>query len=398
MDNKVIIAIAVVAVLAIAGTATYFVLSNGNDEASYDAGAFQIVSRVNSEGSGLYIDTSVADLSSPADPIRISNGAHFFGANYALSADNKAAWGGLVLGDPGSKSIQHTQLASIADKVGLKFEAYTQSTVKNDNTLYYVSELSNAGAVQGNDDIQGGIIWEPQYQKIIQEQANYKQLARTNEVFKGHTCCVIAANHDWLKSNSDNMVKFLAGYTKAVDFINNAKNNPTGDDYTWLVAFAKTTTANLTDEEVTQALTNIQYLYADDSDGSLDKLTDDVKALSTDLKDLGVITSDKFNDAGKLSKAFVDDSYMKDAVAGKAKTEGTSSITVAAINGDIHQLAIHVAKEKGYFADYGLDVNVSKVGNGNAVAETLISGDATIGFLGAPPATIYTINGNHILV
>jgi ABC-type nitrate/sulfonate/bicarbonate transport system substrate-binding protein len=251
----------------------------------------------------------------------------------------------------------------------------------------------------GNTDIQGGIIWEPQFQKVIQEgSATYRTLALTNDVFPDHACCVIAMNHDWLKDNSTVAVKFLAGYIKAVDFINNAKKNTSGADYADLVTIAKSSTVGLSDAEVTVALTNITYLYADDDEGSLSGLTDGIGTLADDLKDLGIITSDKFKSGEKFAKAFVDDKYLKDAVAGKASKEGTDSITVAAINGDIHQIAIQVAVAKGYFTEYGLTVTLNtNSSSGGEVIGLLISGDVKIGFLGAPPATLKMINGEHII-
>ena len=396
MDNKVIIAIAVVAVLAIAGTATYFVLSNDKDEASYDSSAFNIISRVNSEGSGLYIKSSVADTSG-AVPVRISNSTPFFGDGFTLSEANKAAWGGLILGDPGVSSIQHTQLASIAAAVGLKFVQYTTEvgSVQND-TLYYVTNLANYGAITTAPDIQGGIIWEPQFQRVIQEDPSYTTLALTNDLFDGHTCCIIAANHNWLKDNSGDAVKFLAGYIKAVDYIVNAKKTG-GDALADVVTIAKNSTTGLDDAEVNAALANIDYLYADEDDGSLDQLTKDIESLAGSLKDIGAITKD-YGSGSSFAKAFVDDTYLKDAVAGKASKEGTSSVKVAVIGGDIHQLAIHVAIAKNYFAEYGLTVNLSTGSNGGDIATLLDSKDVEIGFLGAPPATIKTINGEHIKV
>ena len=396
MDNKVIIAIAVVAVLAIAGTATYFVLSNDKDEASYDSSAFNIISRVNSEGSGLYIKSSVADTSG-AVPVRISNSTPFFGDGFTLSEANKAAWGGLILGDPGVSSIQHTQLASIAAAVGLKFVQYTTEvgSVQND-TLYYVTNLANYGAITTAPDIQGGIIWEPQFQRVIQEDPSYTTLALTNDLFDGHTCCIIAANHNWLKDNSGDAVKFLAGYIKAVDYIVNAKKTG-GDALADVITIAKNSTTGLDDAEVNAALANIDYLYADEDDGSLDQLTKDIESLAGSLKDIGAITKD-YGSGSSFAKAFVDDTYLKDAVAGKASKEGTSSVKVAVIGGDIHQLAIHVAIAKNYFAEYGLTVNLSTGSNGGDIATLLDSKDVEIGFLGAPPATIKTINGEHIKV
>ncbi len=400
MNSKAVIAIAVVAVLVIGGgVGTYFLLKDDGYEASYDGKAFNLISRVNSEGSGLYVKNDIA--TGDGIPVRASNNVPFFGDGYSLSDANKAAWGGLVFADPGASSIQHTQLATIASDVGLSFEQYREGTSKNDNTLYYVTNISDAGKVDTNKAlIDGGILWEPQFQRIIQEQsATFKTLALTNDVFDGHTCCVIAANHDWLNANKDTAVKFLAGYIKAVDYINKAKANPAGPEYADIKQIAMDTTLGLDEIEVSAALANITYLYADDEKGSLGELTGDVSDLASSLDDIGLITSSKFKSPGNFAKAFVDDSYIKSAVAGEAKTEGTATIDVAAINGDIHQLAIHVAKAKGYFDEYGLTVNVNTSSdNGGAIATLLLSGDVKIGFLGAPPATLNTINGDHILI
>ena len=396
--NTKIVAIAVVGLLVVAGVATFVVLSQEKDSVSYDAGAFNIVSRVNSEGSGLYIANSVVSESGGK---LVRNGVAFFGDNYSLSTANKAAWGGLILGDPGAQSIQHTQLATIASKVGLDFKQYTATTgALSNDTLYYVTNLANYGAITGNTDIMGGIVWEPQFQRVIQEgSAKYTTLALTNDVFPDHACCIIAMNHNWLNENPAVAMKFLAGYVKAVDFINAAKINTAGEDYKWLVDFAVSSSVGLDEAEVKAALTNITYIYADDEQGSLSELTSGISTLATDLKNLGIITSEKFKDSDKLSKALVTDKYIKDVIAGKASKDGKDSVSVAAINGDIHQLAIQVAKEKGYFDEYGLNVTLNTGStSGGDVADLLINGDVKIGFLGAPPATIKTINGNHILV
>lgn len=398
--NTKVIAIAVVAVLVIGGgVGTYFLLKDNDSEASFDGASFNIVGRVNSEGSGLYVKNSVvAEVGGQL--VNKTNNVPFFGENYSVSAENKDAWGGLVFADPGAASIQHTQMAQIADKVGLKFKALEDGESKNSGTMYYITNISNASIIETRtSEIDGGIIWEPQFQKVIQEQsANFRTLALTNDVFKGHTCCIVAANHDWANANSETVVKFLAGYTKAVKYINDAKADPTSVEYDYLVTFAKSITTGLTDEEVKAALNTVTYLAADDAEGSLGNLVGDIKSLSSDLKDLGLITSDKFKEPGEFAKAIVDDKYMKDAMAGKASKEGTATVKVAVIAGDIHQLAIHVAANQGFFEEYGLTVNLSTGSNGNEVADLLISKDVNMGFLGAPPATLKTINGDHIII
>ncbi len=402
MDSKVaIIAVAVVAIVAIGGVATFLVLGDEKSDVSYDGSAYNIISRVNSEGSGLFIKTSVIDVGTEAAPQR--GGVYFYDQSTKdVTSANASAWGGLVFSDPGVSSIQHIQIATIASDAGLKFAQYTDGMSKSSDTLYYYTGLANYGTITGAaDKIDGGIIWEPQYQRVIKEaSATFVSLALTNDLFDGHTCCIVAANHDWLGDNSDTAVKFLAAYNQAVVFINGAKADTSGSDYEWLVDFAVSTTVGLSEAEVVDALSNITYLSADDSDGSLDDLEDDIADLAKDLKSLGVITSSKFDvdDADKLADAFVDNTYIEKALAGDASKDGTATVKVAVIDGDIHQLAIHVAKEKGYFSDYGLTVDIIKESNGGDIAKVLVSKDVNIGFLGAPPATSNTINGDHILV
>lgn len=394
MDTK-IIAVLLAAIVIGGGAATYYVLTQDKDQASYDSGSFEIVGRVNSEGSGLFIKTS--ELSN-ADPLQ-RNGVNFFDAQYKVTTANKAAWGGLILGDPGATSIQHTQLAAIASSAGLEFKQYTTGTTPNNDTMYYVTNLSDMGKIQLDPDIVGGIIWEPQFQRVVTEVAGYQTLALTNNLFPEHTCCVIAAKHSWLGNNSDAASQFLAGYIKGVNFVKNALADHSSPDYAWLVDYAKANMAagTLTVAEVEAAFAGITYLSADGADGNLDALTSDIKDLATNLKDLGLITNDKFNNADAFSKAFVNDKYMKNAVSNDYK-KTTATVRVAVINGDIHQIAIQVAMAKNYF-DEGLTVQLNTTPSaGGAVATLLVSGDADIGFLGAPPATLTTINGNLIQV
>jgi len=396
--NTKIIAIAIVAVLAIAGVTTAIILTQPKDSASYDAAAYQLVGRVNSEGSGLFINE---DLVKTVDgmPVNKINNVPFFGTGYTYTSANKDAWGGLVFGDPGEKTIQHVQLNTIAAGLGLKFARFVAGQATSSDTLYYVPGLGNAGVMLQSEDINGGIIWEPQFEIVIESVSkNYTTLALTNNIFKDHTCCVIAANYNWLNENPAVAVKFLAGYIKAVDYINDTKAAG-GAQYDALVESLINLPLGWTDSVVRNSLEKITYLYADDENGSLSELIKDMKKLADDVNALGLITTTKFNDSDKFSKAFVNDSYMKDAVAGKASKTGTDSVTVAVINGDIHQLAIQIAIDKEYFAEYGLTVTLNKTPtNGQNVSDLLVSGDAKIGFLGAPPATLNTINGDHILV
>lgn len=79
-------------------------------------------------------------------------------------------------------------------------------------------------------------------------------------------------------------------------------------------------------------------------------------SVSKKISDLGYAYPSQFVDD------FVDDSYIKAAVTKTAEDYSKSArvpLTVACISGDIHQIALHVATEKGYFEEVKLTVTVS---------------------------------------
>ena len=91
---------------------------------------------------------------------------------------------------------------------------------------------------------------------------------------------------------------------------------------------------------------------------------------------------------------FVDDSYIKGAITNKYEDKSNTTIKVAVISGDIHQIAIHWASEKGFFS--GITISIVENTNGGGVATSIVNGEAQYGFLGAPPATITTVNSGYI--
>lgn len=402
--NTKTIAIIVVVIVVIAAVATAVVVTGDDDdndnEVTYRSGAYNVVSRVNSEGSGLFIKISDVTFQNGV-PYR--NSTPFYsvsGTTYTVSSSNASAWGGLIFATPGTTSIQHTQLASLAQQMGLSFRAYESGSSTNSSSLYFYTNLSNYSLITSDSVIgviDGGIIWEPQYQKVIQESSDvFTGLALTNNLFPGHTCCIIVGNHSFLERNPDVASRFLAGYAKAVDFVNSTIRAGSGSDYDWLVNLTANQ-ASLSTAEVEAAFANITYLYADNSSGSLDALESDIASLIGSLDSLGAITG-SYDDANALADAFVDDSYLEDALDGDFSTSGNASVTVATITGDIHQIALHVAVQKNFFSEYNLTVNLSPGANGGAIATAMQNGTADFGFLGAPPATITTINAGLISV
>ncbi|MBO4569579.1 MAG: ABC transporter substrate-binding protein [Candidatus Methanomethylophilaceae archaeon] len=301
--------------------ATINMINNGyitSSSITNESKAYNLVARVNSEGSGFFVKKAVLDDPSAAVPAR--NGTAFYTVSdgaFLVGPENAAAWGGLVYATPGTTSIQHIQLLSIASQLGLKVAMYTVNTSVNADTIYYVSNLANYQAIVGDKSISAGVIWEPQYQRVIEESPDYVSLGLTNDFFPDHTCCVIASNVSYAKANSASLEKFLSGYSDAVSFVVKALEDVDSDDYKWLVSFTKSKVPGLTDQEVKESLSNITYLYADGKDGNLSKLKSDIESLVAGLKDVGALTKD-VSDPAAFANLFVNDQYLKAAVSGNA--------------------------------------------------------------------------------
>jgi NitT/TauT family transport system substrate-binding protein len=60
-------------------------------------------------------------------------------------------------------------------------------------------------------------------------------------------------------------------------------------------------------------------------------------------------------------------------------------VTIAYLEGDLHQLAYYVAKEKGFYNDAGLNVSGIAHSNGGAVMNSFAAGQIDMGYLGFAP-------------
>ncbi len=392
MDTKVI-AIIIAAVVVVGGASAFVILNN--DGNNTDDSRFNIISRVNSEGSGIYIKADLVEFDANDMPVNKANGTSFFtvvGDKWTVTADNKSAWDGLTFGTPGTPTIQHTQLADLAHTMGLDFKLTGKGTGKG--AMYYDSGMASSDKIISNTVIDGGIIWEPQHQVVIANEG-YVQLALTNDIFPNHTCCVIAGNEKYMKSNVETTERFLQGYIKSVDDINRILLDPKSQDYSDFLKFVEEKVPALKGktESTKAALANINYLYADDNGGDLSGLKASIADLVVNLAKNEVLKNEIVNPSAFADK-FVDDSYIKGAITNKYEDNGNTTIKVAVISGDIHQIAIHWASEQGFFS--GITLSIVENTNGGGVATSIVNGEAQYGFLGAPPATITTVNSGYI--
>ena len=390
MDKKLIMTAAIVVAFLLASAILVTFYNPTEDDKEIN-----LVARVNTEGSGIYIDPTHAT------------------ADEYLSIDDDGkityyadGWRGKVFGTPGSTSIQHMQLQSIVvNEIGLKFLPYDTGASGTD-CVYYVNSVANAAAYASMPVLDGAIIWQPQYQAALDSDVRPAvKLLTTDEFDPGHTCCVIAAQHKYLQNNPALTVRFLAAYIKGVDWVNNALEDKSSAEYAQLIQIANKRTGGVFDQEVLEAaLDSVTYTYGltseeDTSTAPLMSLESAVEGLVNNFTSLGALKrtmSDLgFSSSHEFSQRFVNDGYLVQAMDFTPSASGysKSNITVAVIAGDIHQIAVHVASELGYFDAYGLNVKFSSATNGAGVAEALQNGEADLGFLGAPPITTTVING-----
>lgn len=413
MDKK-IMAVGIVAVLLIAAVAVFFVTKDkdNGDEPTVTDNDMSIIGRVNTDGSGIYFKAgeNAADYVTKVN-VEPTSGA-YLGGNGTWIVFNSSAWGGKVIGDPGEATIQHVQLGEIAKVMGLKLVKYQVGASLSDDTLYYLPGVPNyanfKSTLNTTPALLGAFNWEPQYS--IASSDGCVAIAVTNDMFPEHTCCIIGASHKYITNHSDETVRFLAAYIKAVDKMKAAIEAGSGADYDAVIAVAKEKVAmpGLSDEQreaaILDAFKLVNYTYADTTDKTvadpLANLKKDVANLAESFYPSNVKNSYSdlgFESSAALAEKFVQSSYIKDAMNYEAQSSySKASIRVAAITGDIHQLALHYAIAEGIFAEYGLDVSVAGQANGPGVYTAIHSGEADLGFIGAPPMTISAMNAKEI--
>lgn len=223
--------------MVLMGGSTIIVLNTDfGDDATYKEGAYNGIARVNTDGSGWYIKESKITRDASGIPMR--NGTPFYSISdgkIVIDESNKVAWAGLTMGTPGTTSIQHLQMAKIAEKTGLDLvNIHNKGSHSDAKSIYYDQTINSyQRAIETPTNIDGGIIWEPQLSKIA-EQGNPKGfivLALTNDVFPGHTCCIIAGRHTFIENNLNVVTRFLAGHIRSIEYISKALEQNENGEY-----------------------------------------------------------------------------------------------------------------------------------------------------------------------
>ena len=260
LDKKVVLTAAIVVAFLLSSSILVLFYNQDTDDKEIN-----LIARVNTEGSGIYIDqkyeaSDFIVVDSEGDPVLDADGNIQY---------HKEFWEGKIFGTPGPTSIQHVQLRGIVESMGLRFMLYTTGadTSPGCGVVYYNDSITNAAAFENSPQLDGGIIWQPQYQAMLESTVRpCVSLMTSADYDPGHTCCVIGASHEFITSNSDITVRFLAGYIKSVDWVNNAIQDKSSEDYAYLVDLAIQRTG-ITDRTVIEAsLDSVIYTYGYDEE------------------------------------------------------------------------------------------------------------------------------------
>ncbi len=74
--------------------------------------------------------------------------------------------------------------------------------------------------------------------------------------------------------------------------------------------------------------------------------------------------------------------YMSGTLTPTTKTP----VRIGCLDGDLHQLALQVARANGYFDQNGLELVLSSYSNGPTLMQSFLAGDLDFAYVGAPPA------------
>lgn len=368
-------AIAIVLILVLAGIGIIASFNTNTKVNDTDV----VLSRVNTEGSGIFGDD--------AGMVTIENGVAVF---------HSEKWDTKVIATPGQSSIQHVMMTDIVKSMGLKPLMYDASQPRVHGNVY----LKASGVGMMKEDYEkgitnGGIAWQPVYSNIVDHSSKRAYpLCASGQIdgYKDHACCMIAGNSSFIKNNPDLTIRFLAGYIKSVDFINKAKSDTGSEDYKELVKIADNLLAHQYPEDVIkESLTSVNYKY------ELTNFVEEYSGLMKSFIESGIVPKDAEKRIGKTADEFakehINGGYLESAKKIEKKEYQMTTVRVASLGADIHQIALQVGLEKGFFEEYGIKIEkLVPASAGGDVVKSLLSGDADIGFAGAPPIVMVTVN------
>ncbi|MFQ6001147.1 MAG: ABC transporter substrate-binding protein [Anaerolineae bacterium] len=240
-------------------------------------------------------------------------------------------------------------------------------------------------------DIDGFIAWEPFNAEAVLS-GDGKYLIQSSEAWPDHPCCVLAYASQY---EDEIVLRAIAwAHIQATRFLNDPANQEQ------VIRYAMDFTGK-DREVVVEALQHIEFIEYPNRQAfkTYFQKLNQFDILTNLPQDLGFASEEEFFDDFLFRRYFDDVRAALDADP-RWKPDLVPSDTVVRIGyllADLHEIAIYVAQQEGYFQEVGLIPGENLIvmppyANGVAVMEAFKNGDIDLSYLGSAPATLKRIN------
>jgi NitT/TauT family transport system substrate-binding protein len=253
--------------------------------------------------------------------------------------------------------------------------------------------------------IDGGVSWEPYCSDTILS-GNGHSLMETGDLegWSEHPCCVLAVSTSYAQAHPDLVARVIAAHIEATEWIIETIENKTTnvDNYTTLLAMGAAFSGRNT-TVVAASLDNINYLYElnDELNDYLVNFTNEFITLEQVLN--STVTSDGYASVEDYVDTLVNDSYMTTSETLNKSASILGTVRLGYLNGDLHQFARIVASNEtlwgnatgSLFEQWGVEITGTVYGNGADEMTGFSTGLIDMGYLGAPPVILKSLNLNY---
>lgn len=228
-------------------------------------------------------------------------------------------------------------------------------------------------AVMEKGEIDGFIAWEPYPGRAFSQ--GHTLLVTSHDIWPHHPCCVVAVREQYYQENPDVTLAVLAAHVKATTFIleNPEEAIDIGVEFTGMPR-----------DVVAKAMETIEFMYEPNYEG--------IKGYVQALLDMNYVSQEDVGDIDTFLGGFIDTGLIQDAVTFVCTKQIEKTVRIGYLKADLHQLALFVAKEKGYFDEFGLNVELYVFSAGPEEMDAFGSQDIDMGYLGIAPATTKRLN------
>ena len=228
-------------------------------------------------------------------------------------------------------------------------------------------------AILEKGEIDGFIAWEPYPGRAFSN--GHTLLVTSRDIWPHHPCCVVAVREQFYRDNPDVALAVLAAHVKATTFIQEHPEEAIdiGVEFTGMPR-----------EVVAKSMETIEFVYEPNYQG----IKDYVQA----LLDMNYVSPDDVGDIDTFLESFINTDLIQDAVTFVCTKQINKPVRIGYLKADLHQLALFVAKEKGFFDEFGLQVELYVFSAGPEEMDAFGSQDIDMGYLGIAPASTKRLN------